>query len=173
VIRKIQSQSYVALEPNLDATNDFNNIVSGYFDNKVMTDTCNSWFKPVKQHIINSPANEVDAEKYIPNQQRVAIAWPGSGHHRIDALKDPRWEDFEFKRAKGAERNRYEYFGDGNTAKETRFIAAKNDPKAVRWEGGGWQDGGSLVGGEETDVTGYLKEVGKIDLEVLHEHWSQ
>ncbi|PMD31733.1 FAD/NAD(P)-binding domain-containing protein [Hyaloscypha variabilis F] len=132
VIRKIQSQSYASLDPRLDATEDFNNIVSGYFDNKVTTDTCNSWFKP----------------------QRIAIAWPGSGHHRIDALKDPRWEDFEFQRAKGAEQNRYEYFGDGNTAKETRFIAAKNDPKA-------------------NDVTPYLKEISKVDLEVLHEHWNQ
>jgi len=147
--------------------------VSEYFEDKVTTDICNSWFKPVKQHIINSPANEVDAAKYRPNEQRVAIAWPGTGHHRFDILRDPRWEDFEFERVKDAEQNRYEYFGNGDTARETRFVAAKKGAQAVRWEGGGWQDGGIVDDGDKIDVTGYLKEVGKVDLELLHEHWNE
>jgi hypothetical protein len=136
-IRKVRTQSYTSLNPTIAATNDFNNIVSSYFENKVTTDTCNSWFKPVKQHIINSPAGTAEAATLSANEQRVVIAWPGSGHHRNDILRDPRWEDFEFKRANGAKHNRFEYFGNSDTARETRFIAAKKGPQDVRWEGGG------------------------------------
>jgi hypothetical protein len=172
-IRKIQTQSYSSLNPTIAATNDFNDIVSGYFENKVTTDTCNSWFKPVKQHIINSPANEAKAANLSVNEQRVVIAWPGSGHHRNDILRDPRWEDFVFKRAAGAQQNRFEYFGNGDTARETRFIAAKKDPRDVRWDGGGWQEGETMGKGDKNDVTNYLKEVGKVDLELLHEQWNE
>ncbi|KAF8854529.1 cyclohexanone monooxygenase [Acephala macrosclerotiorum] len=106
VIRKIQTQSYASLNPSVEATKDFNAIVSSYFEDKVTTDTCNSWFKPVKQHIINSPTNSVDGKKLGDKAQRVAIAWPGTGHHRFDILRDPRWEDFVFERRKDAGRNR-------------------------------------------------------------------
>ncbi|KAF4627805.1 hypothetical protein G7Y89_g10350 [Cudoniella acicularis] len=172
-IRKVQTQSYASLNPGVAATDDFNKIVSGFFEDKVTTDTCNSWFKPVKQHVINSAANEVNSEKYTGNEQIVAIAWPGTGHHRFDILRDPRWEDFEFERAKDAQQNRFEYFGNGDTARETRFIAAKKGLQAVRWEGGGWQDGGSGEDVDKNDVTRYLKEVGKVDLELLHEYWNE
>ena len=30
-----------------------------------------------------------------------------------------------------------------------------------------------MVAGDENDVTPYLKDIGKVDLEVLHEHWNQ
>ncbi|CZR52655.1 related to monooxigenase [Phialocephala subalpina] len=175
VIRKIQTQSYSSLNPTVEATRDFNAIVSSYFEDKVTTDTCNSWFKPVKQHIINSPTNSVDTTNLSSNAQRVAIAWPGTGHHRFDILRDPRWEDFHFGRRRDAGVNRYEYFGNGDTARETRFIAAKNkgkkDGEDVRWEGGGWQE--SFEDGGKNDVTPYLKEVGKVDLELLHEVWNE
>jgi hypothetical protein len=126
-----------------------------------------------KQHIINSPTGAAEAANLSANEQRVVIAWPGSGHHRNDILRDPRWEDFEFKRANGAQQNRFEYFGSGDTARETRFIAAKKGPQDVRWEGGGWQEGGSVDDGDKNNVTGYLKEVGKVDLELLHEQWNE
>ncbi len=87
-----------------------------------------------------------------------------TGHHRFDIMREPRWEDFKFERTKGAERNRYEYFGNGDTARETRSIGAKKGGDGVRWDVGGYQDAG--IGAGENDVTGYLKGV---DLELLHE----
>jgi hypothetical protein len=125
----------------------------------------------VKQHVINSPAGTVDAEKLKGKDERNTIAWPGTGHYRFDIMREPRWEDFEFERTKGAERSRYEYFGNLDTARETRFIAAKKGGDGVRWDGGGYQDAGSGAG--ENDVTGYLKEVEKVDLELLHEVWNE
>lgn len=89
-------------------------------------------------------------------------------------MRDQRWEDFEFQRREGAEGNRYEYFGNGDTAREERFIAAKKGGQDVRWEGGGWQDGGNgSENGGKDDITPYLKEVGKVDLELLHEVWYE
>ncbi len=100
VIRKIQSESYKSLHPQQEATDEFNQIVEGYFDNKVTSDTCSSWFKAGK------------------GKSRVLLAWPGSGHHRFALSKNPRWEDFHFERSNDAKANRYEYFGNGWTERE-------------------------------------------------------
>lgn len=96
-IRKVQSQSYSSLDSVKEAAEEFNRIVNGWFDDKVTTDRCNSWFKQGE------------------GNTRVLISWPGSYHHRADILRDPRWEDFRFTRQPGAEVNRFEYFGSGST----------------------------------------------------------
>ncbi|KAF4489706.1 FAD-binding monooxygenase moxY [Colletotrichum fructicola Nara gc5] len=127
-IRKVQTQSYASLDPREEAARDFNDIANGYFDNKVTTDKCNSWFKQGA------------------GATHVLIAWPGTFHHRADILRDPRWEDFQFIRRPGAEKNRFEYFGNGLTAREVRI--------------------------DEEDITGYLREIGKIDIATLHEAWN-
>jgi cyclohexanone monooxygenase len=42
--------------------------------------------------------------------------WPGSTLHYLEALKDPRWEDWSFKyRADG---NRFTYLGNGHSSAE-------------------------------------------------------
>jgi hypothetical protein len=107
-IRKIQSQSYSSLSPTEGATNHFNDIVNGYFGNKVTSDRCNNWFKQG------------------PGATRVLLAWPGSFHHRADILRDPRWEDFEYEYRRDAIRNRYEYFSNGTTQREK-----ENDEKSI------------------------------------------
>ncbi|KAJ2989413.1 hypothetical protein NUW58_g3476 [Xylaria curta] len=128
-IRKVQSQSYVSLDPREDAVREFNDIVNGYFLNSVTNDKCTSWFKQG------------------PGAARVLIAWPGSYHHRADTLRDPRWEDFEFKRSRDARHNRFEFFGNGSTEKEKK--------------------------GDHRELTSYLKPVGDIDLATLHEAWNE
>jgi hypothetical protein len=127
-IRKVQSQSYKALRPSQEATDYFNQIVEGYFDDKVTTDSCSSWFKVSK------------------GRSCVVVGWPGTGHHRFDILRDPRWEDFIFDRADDAKGNPYEYFGNGWTERERS--------------------------GDKAELTKYLLEVGKIDLATVHESWN-
>lgn len=78
-------------------------------------------------------------------KSRPLLAWPGSGHHRFGITRDPRWEDFVFERTEHGKRNRYEYFGSGHTERE------KN--------------------GEE--ILKYLREVGDVDLETVHEAWNE
>ncbi|KAI0531542.1 FAD/NAD(P)-binding domain-containing protein [Xylaria digitata] len=128
-IRKVQSQSYVSLDPREDAVQEFNDIVNGYFHNSVTHDKCNSWFKQG------------------PGASRMLIAWPGTYHHRSNALRDPRWEDFEFKRAQSARLNRFEFFGNGTTERENT--------------------------GDHQDLANYLKLVGDIDIATLHEAWNE
>ncbi|KIW09929.1 hypothetical protein PV08_11705 [Exophiala spinifera] len=128
-IRKIQSQSYSALEPSQDATDEFDAVVNGFFADKVSTDSCSSWWKLGK------------------GSTRVTVSWPGTGHHKWDISREPRWEDFVFHRQRGALGNRFEYFGNGYTRKE--------------------------VDGCQEDLTRYLRPRGKVDLRTLHESWTE
>ncbi len=128
VIRKVQAQ-YRSAAPSQGATDDFNDLVDGYFEDKTFTDNCRSWFKPHQ------------------GKSRVVIGWPGTAYHCFSILRDPRWEDFVFERRRDAARNRYEYFGNGNTAREQR--------------------------NELLEITQYFKEVGKEDLATLHENWNE
>lgn len=128
-IRKIQSQSYSALEPSQDATDDFDAVVEGFFSDKVSKDLCNSWWK-IGQ-----------------GNTRITVSWPGSGHHKWDISREPRWEDFVFHRRTGALRNRFEYFGNGLTQKE------------VDWD--------------IEAITRYLRERGSVDLRTIHESWTE
>ncbi|EFW99824.1 flavin-binding monooxygenase [Grosmannia clavigera kw1407] len=96
-IRKLQSQSYSALDPRQDATDDFNNLIDGFFGNKTIQGECRSW------------------SKIGFGKGRVVLAWPGSFQHRVRALRDPRWEDFRFVRRPDAAANRFEHFGNGLT----------------------------------------------------------
>lgn len=129
-IRKIQTQSYSSLEPRQDAAEEFNDFANAYFEGKVFKDKCNSW------------------SKQGGGDTRVLLSWPGSYHHRTDILRDPRWEDFIFQRRSGAEKNRFEYFGDGTTARETTQRKKEN-------------------------LVNYLKEVGQYDFATVHEQWNE
>ncbi|KAL2678507.1 hypothetical protein Neosp_009254 [[Neocosmospora] mangrovei] len=100
-VRKIQSQSYAALDAKEEAAQEFNDVVGGFFENSVTGDSCKSWFKSET------------------GPSRLLIAWPGSYHHRAGILRDPRWEDFTFEARPGATKNRFEYFGDGTVEKES------------------------------------------------------
>lgn len=39
--------------------------------------------------------------------------WPGSALHYLEAIRDPRWEDWTFKTEDGA--NRFSYLGNGHS----------------------------------------------------------
>ncbi|KAI1627239.1 cyclohexanone monooxygenase [Exophiala viscosa] len=128
-MRKIQREGYKALYPSQEATADFNEYVGAYHEDKVIGDSCNSWLKAGK------------------GKSRPLVGWPGTGHHRINICRDPRWEDFVFERSEPGRRNRYEYFGNGWTQREKEA-----DPVAL---------------------TSYLHPAGSIDLATLHETWNE
>ncbi|KAF1812670.1 putative monooxygenase [Eremomyces bilateralis CBS 781.70] len=100
VIRKLQLQSYRSITPSREAVEDFNDLCLGYFQDKVVSDTCSSWLKS------SGP------------KPRTLVWWPGSGHHRIMICREPRWEDFDYDRSGDAKKNRYAYFGSGWTERE-------------------------------------------------------
>ncbi|ERT02832.1 hypothetical protein HMPREF1624_01135 [Sporothrix schenckii ATCC 58251] len=135
VLRKMQLQQYRSITPGREATEDFNAYCQGHFRDKVASDSCSSWLK--------APGDGRAGG-------RTLVWWPGSGHHRMQACLDPRWEDFEFEqnRTPQAQRNRYHYFGNGWTTIE--------------------RDAASTEA-----LTGYLHEVGAADLRSLHERWYE
>ena len=128
VIRKVQGQGYLGIYPSQEATDDFNEIVSSHFEDKVINDDCDGWWKAGF------------------GKSRPLLYWPGSGHHRFDIVREPRWEDFVFIKSEKGKRNRFEYFANG--------IAEYEKTADVK------------------QLTRYVKEVGKIDLSTLHENWN-
>ena len=46
--------------------------------------------------------------------------WPGSVHHFLEIVKQPRFEDFQYKHKS---RNRFKYFGDGRSTFEEKGIS--------------------------------------------------
>ncbi|CAK7207272.1 hypothetical protein SEUCBS139899_010082 [Sporothrix eucalyptigena] len=140
VLRKMQLQQYRSITPSREATEDFNAYCLGHFRDKVVSDNCSSWLK-------------VQTGK---ESSRTLVWWPGSGHHRIQACLDPRWEDFEYERrlTPQAQRNRYHYFGNGWTTIE--------------------RDAGPATEKDAAEaLTSYLHEVGTADLRSLHEQWFE
>ncbi|KAL5404052.1 hypothetical protein PMIN03_009431 [Paraphaeosphaeria minitans] len=128
VIRKVQREGYLAIYPSQAATDDFNEIITGYFDDKAIGDDCDGWWKSGF------------------GKSRPLVMWPGTGHHRFDIVREPRWEDFVFERSEEGQRNRFAYFGNGWTERERT--------------------------GDEAVLTKYLKEAGTVDLATLHENWN-
>lgn len=100
VIKKVQRESYKSICPSSEAVRDFNNLCTGHFQDKVVSDKCSSWLK------LNGS---------IP---RNLVWWPGSSHHRFEVLRNPRWEDFSYERHPGSEANRFAFFGSGWTLRE-------------------------------------------------------
>lgn len=76
---------------------------------------------------------------------RIHGLWPGSGVHVSMVRREPRWEDWEYEYLEAGQGNRFAwYFGNGGTREE--------------------QEDGS-------DLTGYLRVGGDVDLRNVHENW--
>ncbi|KAK4167011.1 hypothetical protein QBC43DRAFT_286406 [Cladorrhinum sp. PSN259] len=75
---------------------------------------------------------------------RIHGIWPGSAGHVTAVRREPRWEDWEYEYL-GEEGNRFSwYFGNGWTRKEAE---------------------------DNSDMTGYLRVPGEVDIKDLHESW--
>jgi hypothetical protein len=79
---------------------EFNQHIQKYLERTVWTQGCRSWYK---NGTIDGP---------------VIAVYGGTSFHFIEALKNPRWEDFHITREPGS--NRYAYLGNGFTLTETR-----------------------------------------------------
>lgn len=47
---------------------------------------------------------------------KILALWPGSTLHYLEALQEPRWEDWEFRH--GAGENRFAFLGNGHSTAE-------------------------------------------------------
>lgn len=82
-IRKIQKENIASMVVKREREEDFTEYVDAYFVDTVFSEECNSWYKN------KVPEREKDGE--------VVGLWPGSTLHCLEAMRSPRWEDFEYR----------------------------------------------------------------------------
>lgn len=104
MIKKIQSEYICAIAPRQDITDEFNEHTQEWIRHTVWTDSCRSWYK-------NNETGRVNA------------VWPGSSLHYIEAIREPRYEDFHISYLGPAKKNRWAFLGMGTV----RDLVEKND----------------------------------------------
>lgn len=113
-IRKVQKENIKSLTIKPQRVRDFINYVDEYFKNTVFMDQCSSWYKK---------SNGVSG-------QTVTGLWPGSSLHCIEALRSPRWEDYEYEylpEENGAEVNQMAWLGNGWGVTQLRETVRQED----------------------------------------------
>ncbi|KAF2263232.1 FAD/NAD(P)-binding domain-containing protein [Lojkania enalia] len=113
-IRKIQRDNIRTMSVLLSRERDFTEYVDAYFARTVFSEDCNSWYKDRKS-------------------RKVVGLWPGSTLHCLEAMRSPRWEDFE-----------YTYLGEEDLG--------GREGNRMAWLGNGWTEGGL----ESRDLAWYL-----------------
>jgi cation diffusion facilitator CzcD-associated flavoprotein CzcO len=100
-IRKMQKENIASMVIRPARVKDFLQYVDAYFKGTVFMDECRSWYRKDGQ------GNSGD---------KVTGLWPGSCLHCIEALRSPRWEDYEYEylpEQNGAEVNQMAWLGNG------------------------------------------------------------
>ncbi|KAK8102398.1 hypothetical protein PG984_015544 [Apiospora sp. TS-2023a] len=97
-----QGPGLASFEPKRQAVDDFMQHKDAFMDSRAVWAECNSWYR--------SRATG-----------RVTALWPGSVPHYMEALAEPRYDDYEVAYRKGS--NRFAYLGNG-------FSQNELDPKA-------------------------------------------
>ncbi|KAK1913394.1 hypothetical protein P3342_005330 [Pyrenophora teres f. teres] len=123
-IRKIQKENIASMVVKEARERDFTEYIDAYFEGTVFAEECSSWYK-------NKGTGEV-----------VGL-WPGSTLHCVEAMRSPRWEDFDYMyvdELEGAQDSGNELHGVGKTANR------------LAWLGNGW----STLQHEDKDLAWYL-----------------
>lgn len=102
-IRKIQKENIASMVVKPERERDFIEYVDAYFEGTVFSEECRSWYK-------NKSTGEV-----------VGL-WPGSTLHCAEAMRSPRWEDYE-----------YVYVGELEGSAD-----GKKKANRLAWLGNGW-----------------------------------
>jgi hypothetical protein len=104
LIRKIQCEYIASIAPRQDVTDAFNEHCQEWVRHTVWVEECRSWYKD----------NETG---------RVNAVWPGSSLHYIEAIRQPRYEDFEIEYLGPARKNPWAFLGMGTV----RALVEKED----------------------------------------------
>ncbi|KAI1787759.1 FAD/NAD(P)-binding domain-containing protein [Ganoderma leucocontextum] len=96
---KMQRERLKSIEVKAEALRDFDQYIDSYFPKTVYSENCRSWYKMNKSN------------------GRIVGLWPGSTLHALRALRNPRWEDYNYEQADDIP-NRMYWLGDGQTWNE-------------------------------------------------------
>lgn len=98
--RKLQKEDIQSMEVKSQRVKDFSAVIDAYFRQTVYLDDCNSWYRS------NGGRGA-----------RVTGLWPGSSMHALEALRSPRWEDYNYvykgESENGSESNQLRWLGNG------------------------------------------------------------
>ncbi|KAF1977801.1 FAD/NAD(P)-binding domain-containing protein [Bimuria novae-zelandiae CBS 107.79] len=125
-IRKLQKEDIAYMVVKKEREEDFAEYVDEYFKGTVFAEECSSWYKC--------------------KEGKVVGLWPGSTLHCIEAMRSPRWEDYEYvyREELGAV--------SGLEALEERGSAARRRANQLKWLGNGF----SVNEKEGRDLAWYL-----------------
>jgi cation diffusion facilitator CzcD-associated flavoprotein CzcO len=101
-LEKLQTESIKSFEVRNDVNEEYNQHMQKYLERTVWTRGCRSWYK---RGTIDGP---------------VVAIYGGTTFHFMEAIKNPRWEDFHIDRLDEAKFNRFAYLGNGFSRRETR-----------------------------------------------------
>jgi cation diffusion facilitator CzcD-associated flavoprotein CzcO len=124
-VRKIQRDNIAAMVVKEAREQDFIEYADAYFQGTVFAEECRSWYK-------NNGTGEV-----------VGL-WPGSTLHCIEAMRSPRWEDYEYIYVDELEGRVDEAHENG--------LGGKRKANRLAWLGNGW----SANQLEKRDLAWYL-----------------
>ncbi|TLD33784.1 hypothetical protein PspLS_00696 [Pyricularia sp. CBS 133598] len=99
---KFQKENLRSFRMRSDAVREFNEWKDEYMKETIWADSCRSWYK----------GNTTTG--------KVVGLWPGSTLHYLEAIREPRWEDWILEREAGT--NRFGYLGDGHSTIETQGL---------------------------------------------------
>ncbi|KAI0814404.1 flavin-binding monooxygenase [Xylaria sp. FL0064] len=111
-IRKLQKEDYATMTVKPERVRDWRDYCHEYFKKTVYTEKCNSWYK--------SDGGKGD---------RIIGLWPGSTLHAIEALRAPRWEDFDWESRDGPPANMLRWLGNGWSVTHTKVEEGQGDGK--------------------------------------------
>lgn len=101
-IDKIQTKCIKSMTISHEANEDYYEHVQRFLDRTVWVGNCRSWYK---RGTIDGP---------------VVAIYGGTSFHYIEALRNPRWEDYHFSYLPMPKINRFAYLGNGYTAREEK-----------------------------------------------------
>ncbi|KAI0144715.1 flavin-binding monooxygenase [Pestalotiopsis sp. NC0098] len=101
-IRKLQKEDYASMCIKKARVSDWTEYCQTYFKDTVYTDQCNSWYK--------SEGGKGD---------HITGLWPGSTLHALEALRSPRWEDYDWQSVANGN-NRMRWLGNGWSLTHTK-----------------------------------------------------
>ena len=138
-VRKLQKENIKSMCINRERVEDFVEYADRYFEGTVFKDECRSWYKTTIEE-------EGQSGEKVLNKVITGL-WPGSTLHCIEALRSPRWEDYE-----------YEYLPEPDaeitdSVTESLSSRRRKRPNAMGWLGNGWSQNQS----EQTHMAWYLE----------------
>ncbi|KAJ5661372.1 uncharacterized protein N7484_000744 [Penicillium longicatenatum] len=101
-LEKLQTEMIGSFEVRNDVNEEYNQHMQQYLQRTVWTRGCRSWYK---RGTVDGP---------------VVAIYGGTSFHFMEAIKNPRWEDFNIQRTAEASLNRFAYLGNGFSQRETK-----------------------------------------------------